>query len=164
MPPKMLTSTRFHVRIGKQNAERFGHLFGIRAAADVEEIGRLAAVQLDEIHRAHRQAGAVHQAADRAVELHVAQPGRLGSDFGRLFFGDVAQLESVPDGGTARCRRSSSWHRAPSDRRTWSRPADSFPTGCNLCSTNTRHNDRKNFSAERTLLPFNSNFAASLRT
>ena len=58
-----------HVLVGEQDAEGLGDLLGVGAAADVEEVGRLAAVQLDEVHRAHRQAGAVHQAADVAVEL-----------------------------------------------------------------------------------------------
>ena len=52
-------------------------------------------MQLDEVHRAHRQAGAVDQAADVAVELDVAQAGLAGADFGRLFFGQVAQLGQV---------------------------------------------------------------------
>ena len=81
-----------HVLVGKQNAERFGHLLDLGAAADVEEVRRFAAVQLDEVHRAHRQAGAVHQAADVAFELHVAEPRLAGPHFGGIFFGDVAQL------------------------------------------------------------------------
>ena len=48
------------------------HLVLVRAAADVEEVGRLAAVVLDDVHRAHRQAGAVDQAADVAVEADVS--------------------------------------------------------------------------------------------
>ena len=51
----------------------FEHLVLVRPAADVEEVGRLAAVVLDQVHRAHRQAGAVDQAADVAVEADVAQ-------------------------------------------------------------------------------------------
>jgi hypothetical protein len=39
------------------------------AAADIEEVGRLAAVQLDDVHGRHRQAGAVDHAADVAVQL-----------------------------------------------------------------------------------------------
>ena len=51
----------------------FEHLVLVGAAADVEEVGRLAAVVLDQVHRAHRQAGAVDQAGDVAVEADVAQ-------------------------------------------------------------------------------------------
>ena len=44
MPPKMLTSTAFTFLSDEQDAERLGHLLGVGAAADVEEVGRLAAV------------------------------------------------------------------------------------------------------------------------
>ena len=67
MPPKMFTSTALHVLVGEQNAKRLGHLLDVGPAADVEKVGRLAAVQLDQVHRAHGQPGAVDQAADVAV-------------------------------------------------------------------------------------------------
>ena len=41
-------------------------LVGGGAAAHVQEVGRGAAVQLDDVHRRHGQAGAVHHAADVA--------------------------------------------------------------------------------------------------
>ena len=56
MPPKMLTSTALTFGDGEQDAERLEHLVLVGAAADVEEVGRLAAVVLDQVHRAHRQA------------------------------------------------------------------------------------------------------------
>ena len=51
----------------------FEHLVLVGAAADVEEVGGLAAVVLDQVHRAHRQPRAVDQAGDVAVEADVAQ-------------------------------------------------------------------------------------------
>ena len=69
MPPKMLNRIDLHARIGGDDAERVDDLLRIRRAADVEEVGRLAAVVLHEVHRRHREAGAVHDAADVAVEL-----------------------------------------------------------------------------------------------
>ena len=69
MPPKMFTSTARTLRVVQQDAEGLGHLLHVGPAADVEEIGRLAAVQLDQVHGAHGQAGPVDQAADIAVEL-----------------------------------------------------------------------------------------------
>jgi hypothetical protein len=74
MPPKMFTSTAltFGSLSRMRNASVTCSVFG--AAADVQEVGRLAAVQLDDVHRAHRQPGAVDQAADVAVQFHVAQP------------------------------------------------------------------------------------------
>ena len=47
---------RLHVLVGQQDAKGLGHLLDVRPAADVEKIRRLAAVQLDQVHRAHRQA------------------------------------------------------------------------------------------------------------
>lgn len=46
-------------------------------------------------HGAHGQPGSVDQAADVAVQLHVAQAGFLGLDFVRLFLGQVAEFEEV---------------------------------------------------------------------
>ena len=42
---------------------------GAGAAADIQEVGRLAAKQLDDIHGGHRQPGAVDHAADIAIQL-----------------------------------------------------------------------------------------------
>ena len=95
MPPKMLTSTALHLGIGHQDAKGLGHLLHVGPAADVEEIGRLAAVELDEVHRAHGQSGAVDQAADVAVELHEAQARLAGADLRRLFFGQVAERRQI---------------------------------------------------------------------
>ena len=91
MPPKMLTSTPFTSLSREDDAEGFGHLFDVGAAADVEEIGRLAAVQFDEVHRAHRQPGAVDQAADVAVQPDVAQPGLAGRTSVGFFLGQIAE-------------------------------------------------------------------------
>ena len=76
MPPKMLTSTALTSGRAEQDAEALEHLVLVGAAADVEEVGRLAAVVLDQVHRAHGQPGAVDQAGDVAVEADVAQAAR----------------------------------------------------------------------------------------
>jgi len=68
MPPKMLTRMRLDLGVLQHDLEGFGHLLGGGAAAHVEEVGGLAAKQLDGVHRRHRQAGAVDQAADVAVQ------------------------------------------------------------------------------------------------
>src|SRR4051812_49307518 len=62
-----------HVLVQHQDAERVLDLLGIRAAADVEKVRRLAPRQLDDVHRRHREAGAVDHAADVAVEANVVQ-------------------------------------------------------------------------------------------
>ena len=61
----------------------------VGAAADVEEIGRLAAVVLDDVHGAHGQPGPVHQAADGPRQADVAEAGAGRAQLGWIFFGFV---------------------------------------------------------------------------
>ena len=68
IPPKMLINTALYVLIRENDFKRFDHaLFG-RTAADVEEVGRLAAVQLDDVHGTHGQTCTVYHAANIAFE------------------------------------------------------------------------------------------------
>ena len=92
IPPKMLTRMAFDLRVGQDDPHRRRDLVGPRPAADVEEVGRLAAGPLDEVHRGHRQARAVDHAADRAVELDERQPGLARLAVGRVLLVGVAQL------------------------------------------------------------------------
>jgi hypothetical protein len=46
------------------------HLALLNVAADIEEVGRLTAVQLDDVHGGHGQPSTVHQATDVPVHLH----------------------------------------------------------------------------------------------
>ena len=64
---------RLHLVVRQNQLERLGHALRGRAAADVEEVRRLAAVQLDHVHRRHREARAVHHAGDVAVERDVVE-------------------------------------------------------------------------------------------
>ena len=82
---------RAHVRVGGDEAERLGHLIGAGAAADVEEVGRLAAVELHRVHRGHRQPGAIDDAADVAVELDERDAGLARVELGRVFRVEIAQ-------------------------------------------------------------------------
>src|SRR5688500_18547922 len=75
-----------HVLVGHQDAERVLDLLGVGAAADVEEVRRLASRQFDDVHRRHGQAGAVDHAADVAVEPDVVERELRGFDFERIFF------------------------------------------------------------------------------
>ena len=47
---------------------------------------------LDDVHRRHREAGAVDEAADVAVERHVREARLFGLELDRIFFVAVAQL------------------------------------------------------------------------
>ena len=104
MPPKMLMKIDLHVGVVVDDLERAGHHVGVGAAADVEEVGRLAADLVDDVERAHGQPGAVGDDADRAVEADVLQALLVG---GLLAL--VAHLGGVvvarTRGGTRRCRR-----------------------------------------------------------
>ena len=64
---------RLHVRVVVDHLERAGHDLGVGAAADVEEVGRRAADLADDVDGAHREAGAVGDDADEAVEADVLQ-------------------------------------------------------------------------------------------
>src|SRR2546427_505657 len=55
--------------------------WGLGPPADVQEVGRLTAVILYEIHRGHRESGAVHAAADVAVELDECESRFTRGDF-----------------------------------------------------------------------------------
>ena len=85
MPPKMFTRIPFTFGSLEDDLERRRDLLPARPAADVEKIGRAAAVMLDDVHRRHGQARAVDQAGDVAVQLDVIQVELAGLDFQRGF-------------------------------------------------------------------------------
>ena len=64
MPPKIFTNTALHVGIAQQNAKCIFHLFFRSAAAYIQKVRRTSATQLDDVHRSHREARAVHHAGD----------------------------------------------------------------------------------------------------
>ena len=86
---------RLHVLVRKQNLERVLNLLLRCAAAHVQKIRRAAACVLNNVHRRHRQARAVHHARNRAVELDVVQRVLARLHFQRIFFGNVAQRLDV---------------------------------------------------------------------
>ena len=93
---------RLDVGVLEDQPHRGRHAVRLGAAADVEEVGRLAAGALDEVHRGHREAGAVDHAADVAVELDERQvvPPRL--DVGRVLGVEVPQLLELRVAGERR--------------------------------------------------------------
>ena len=60
-----------------------------------QEVGRLATVELDDVHRGHRETGSVHQAGDVSVETDVIEAMLRRFDFARVFFGDVTHRRDV---------------------------------------------------------------------
>src|SRR5690606_27694626 len=78
-----------YVAVGQDGLERCGNAFLGCPAAHVEEVGRLATVQVDDVHGTHGQTGTVDHAADVAVQSHVVQL-ELGSvGFTRIVLGRV---------------------------------------------------------------------------
>ena len=89
MPPKTLTKTLLTAGSPRMISQPVGHHLGRRAAADVEEVGRLDAAELlagvgDDVEGAHDQAGAVADDADLAVELDVVEVLLLGLGLERV--------------------------------------------------------------------------------
>ena len=82
---------RPHRGVGEDEAHRRRDLVRAGAATDVQEVGGLAAGPLDEVHRGHRQAGAVDHAADGALEPDEAEAQAAGLDIDRVLLVEVAQ-------------------------------------------------------------------------
>ena len=95
MPPKTLMNTALTRRIRGQDAEGVLDLLRRGAAAHVEEVGGLAARELDDVHGGHGQARAVDHAADAAVELDVVEAVLRGLDVERRLLVDVAERHDV---------------------------------------------------------------------
>ena len=93
---------RLDVLVLEDQPHRRRHPVGLRAAADVEEVGRLAAGPLHEVHRRHREAGAVDHAADVALELDERQVVAARLDVGRVLGVEVAQRLEVGVAGERR--------------------------------------------------------------
>src|SRR5207247_5019769 len=62
-----------HPRVVGDDLERSGDLLRSGAASNIQEVGGRASVVLDDVHGGHGEAGAVHHAADVAVEVDVAE-------------------------------------------------------------------------------------------
>src|SRR5690606_36595655 len=85
----------FDILILQDDLEGLRDLLARGAAANVEEVCRLAAVQLDDIHRRHGETCAVHHAADIAIELDVAEIVLRRFPLGRILFVPIAQLGNI---------------------------------------------------------------------
>src|SRR5690606_42132891 len=67
--------------------------FPTRRSSDlVEEVRRLGAEELDDVHRRHRETGAVDQAADFTVEGDVGEVILRGFDFAFVFLANVTKI------------------------------------------------------------------------
>ncbi|MFM1945227.1 MAG: hypothetical protein RI897_4209 [Verrucomicrobiota bacterium] len=83
------------VGVLEDDAECGGDLFSGGAAADIEEVGGLAAVVTDDIHGSHGESGAIDEAGDIAVELDIIQFMLAGLGFKGGFLADIAEGQEV---------------------------------------------------------------------
>ncbi|KAH9399086.1 hypothetical protein TYRP_018474 [Tyrophagus putrescentiae] len=83
---------RLHIRVGHDQLEGIFDS-GLRdAAADVEEVGRAAAVAVDDVHGGHGQAGPVHQAGDVPLHRHKVEVVLAGHRIARVLLRGVCLL------------------------------------------------------------------------
>lgn len=68
---------------------------GGSTTADIQEVGGLAAVELDNVHGGHGKTGTVDEAADIAIELDEVQAGLGGTDLISVLLGLIAHLKDV---------------------------------------------------------------------
>ena len=95
MPPKMLTRIAFTFSSRRIRLERLLHLLLVGAAARVEEVRGRAAAVVDHVERRHREARAVHHAADVAVEADVGEVDLVRGALARILLFGVAQLAAT---------------------------------------------------------------------
>ena len=81
--------------IGRQNLECVIHLLLRDATSHIEEVGRLAVVQLHDVHRCHGETSAVDQTADIAVHADVVEIVFGGLLLARVRLSLVIQREDV---------------------------------------------------------------------
>src|SRR6185369_2280125 len=80
-----------HIFIREQDSKRSFNSFLRRAATNVEEVRRFATCKFDDVHRCHRETGAVNHARDVAVEFDVVEIKLRRLDLEWLFFVEIAQ-------------------------------------------------------------------------
>ena len=95
MPANDVDENRLDVSVREHESERRRDALGRGAAADVEEVGRRAARIFDHVHRRHREAGAVDDAADVAVEADIVEVVLGGLDLARVFLRMIAHVGDV---------------------------------------------------------------------
>ena len=95
MPPKMLTRIAFRCGLRSMILNASVTFSAVAPPPTSRKLAGSAAVQLDRVHGRHRQAGAVDQAADVAVERDIGQVELRRLDLGRIFLVQVAHRDDV---------------------------------------------------------------------
>ena len=117
MPPKMLTRMPFTCGSEVMILKASVTFSFVAPPPTSRKLAGSRAVELDDVHRRHGEAGAVDHAADLAVERDVVEVELGGRELLGILLGLVAQRRGCPSGGRARCRRSPSWRRGSEGRR-----------------------------------------------
>lgn len=68
---------------------------GSSTTTNIQEVGGLAAIQLDDVHSSHGKTGAVNEAADITIQLDEVQAGLGSTDLISVLLGLIAHLEDV---------------------------------------------------------------------
>src|SRR5437016_13846092 len=79
-----------HFFVRDQNLESFRHLLLCGAAADIEEVRRIAAIKFDDVHRCHGESGAVNETGDISIQADVIESVSRRFDLARIFFRNIA--------------------------------------------------------------------------
>ena len=92
---KNIHKDRLDLVVRVQNFERFRDLLFGRTATDVKKVGRIAVVQLDDVHGGHGQARAVDEAPNVTIKADVVEVvlGRLR--LAGVFLAIIAKLKNL---------------------------------------------------------------------
>ncbi len=84
-----------YVPVAQEKFHGLDNLLGVGTAADVKEVGRFAAIQLDHVHGRHGKSGTVHHTSDASAQVHVAESLVLGFTLLALLSGWLEELGNV---------------------------------------------------------------------
>ena len=105
MPPKMLNRMTFTLGSAVMMRSAFTTFSGFDEPPMSRKLAGLAAVVLHQVHRRHREAGAVHDAADVAVELDEREVRVARVHLARRLRASRRAARRARAGDRARCRR-----------------------------------------------------------
>ena len=95
MPPKMFTRIARTFGLERISSNAAVTRSAVAPPPTSRKFAGCAAVQLDQIHRRHGEARAVHHAGDVAVERDVVEIVLAGRALHRIFLAGIAQLREL---------------------------------------------------------------------
>src|SRR5258708_13999147 len=91
-PAEDIHQDRLHVLIRNEDLKRLCYLRFTRSASYIQEVSWFSSCVLDDIHRSHRQPGAVHETGDVTVQADVTKTKFICVNFPRFLFPYVSLL------------------------------------------------------------------------